>query len=217
MEKAGRRLYAWLAFFAIVGLVFSLILNLFNVDPIKVTDLTLFHQNTAPIRFAGFFSYFTIWSNILVVYIGTSIARGRPPSKYFDTLFATGLIMITITGLVYNTFLLPAYPPKGWFWLTSALMHLVAPVMYIYLWITKGPRGCVDNKRTLQILMIPIIYLGYTVIRGLAIKQWPYKFLDLTSAGLLLWSISVAVLFGFGIALIFTFARLDKKAIKQLR
>ena len=215
MEKAGRRLYGWLAFFAFIGLTLSLFLNAFNVDPVAISDQTLFHQNTAPIRIVGFFSYFTIWSNLLVVYIGVALASGHKLSKYFGTLFATGLIMITVTGLVYNAVLLPAYPPKGWYWLTSALMHLVAPVMYIYLWIRKGPRGFVSSARSIQILTIPIIYLGYTVVHGLAIKQWPYKFLDLTSAGFLLWTISVALIFGFGLALIFGFSKLDQKPLKQ--
>ena len=214
MEKASRRLYGWLAFFAFVGLTLSLFLNAFNVDPIAITDQTLFHQNTAPIRIIGFFSYFTIWSNILVVYIGVALASGHKLSKYFGTLFATGLIMITVTGLVYNAVLLPAYPPKGWYWLTSALMHLVAPVMYIYLWIRKGPRGFISSARSLQILTIPIIYLVYTVVHGLAIKQWPYKFLDLSSAGFLLWTLSVVVILCFGIALIFVFSKLDQKPVK---
>lgn len=212
MEKASRRLYGWLAFFAFVGLTFSLFLNALNVDPVVIADQTLFHENTAPIRIVGFFSYFTIWSNLLVIYIGIALASGHKLSKYFGTLFATGLIMITVTGLVYNIVLLPAYPPKGWYWITSALMHIVAPVMYIYLWIKKGPRGLINPQRSLQILTIPIIYLGYTVVHGLAIKQWPYKFLDLTSAGFLLWLVSVAVIFGFAVALIFGFSKLEKKA-----
>ena len=87
--------------------------------------------------------------------------------------------------------------------------------MYIYLWIRKGPRGFVSSARSIQILTIPIIYLGYTVVHGLAIKQWPYKFLDLTSAGFLLWTISVALIFGFGLALIFGFSKLDQKPLKQ--
>ena len=215
MEKASRRLYGWLAFFAFFGLTFSLFLNAFNIDPVAVSDQTLFHQNTAPIRIVGFFSYFTIWSNLVVIYIGTAIARGKTSFKYFGNLFATGLIMITVTGLVYNAVLLPAYPPKGWYWLTSALMHVVAPVMYIYLWLKKGPRGYIKTKDSLRILQIPIIYIIYTVIHGLAIKQWPYKFLDLTSAGVLLWVISVAVIFGFGVFLIFMFAKLDRKPIKS--
>ncbi len=215
MEKASRRLYGWLAFFAFIGLTLSLFLNAFNVDPIVVTDQTLFHQNTAPIRIVGFFSYFTIWSNILVIYIGIAIASGHKLSRYFGTLFASGLVMITTTCLVYNTVLLPVYPPKGWYWLTSILMHLVSPVMYIYLWIKKGPRGFINSERSIQILTIPIIYLGYTVVHGLVIKQWPYKFLDLTSAGLLLWIFSVAVILAFGIGLIFGFSKLDKKPLKQ--
>jgi len=190
-------------------------LTALNIDPVTVTDQTLFHQNTAPIRIVGFFSYFTIWSNILIAYVSVVLARGKALSKSFGALFACGLIMITITGLVYNLVLLPAYPPKGWYWLTSTLMHLVAPAMYIWLWVKRGPRGFIDPTKSLQILTIPIIYLVYTVIHGLIIKQWPYKFLDLTSAGVVVWTISVAVIFGFGVLLIFVFGKVDRKPINK--
>ena len=211
MEKVSRQLYGWLAFFAFFGLTLSLILTAFNVDPLDIKDQTLLHQDTAPIRIVGFFSYFTIWSNIVVGILGICIWRDKTNFKTFKNLFATGLIMITVTGLVYNTVLLPVFPPKGWYWITSTIMHLVVPVMYNYLWITMGPRGVISTKNTLAILQIPIIYLAYTTLHGLAIQQWPYKFLDLTSEGFLVWLVGVAIIFGFGIVLIGLYSRLDKK------
>jgi len=164
----------------------------------------------------GFFSYFSIWSNILVIYIGYAIARNKSASRLFGTLFATGLIMITITGLLYNTLILPVYPPKGWYWLTSSLIHLVVPVLYNYLWIKKGPRGNIASQRTLQILIIPIIYLIYTILHGVRIQQWPYKFLDLTSEGLFIWALGVGAIFGFGVVLIYIFAIIDQKPTKRV-
>jgi hypothetical protein len=214
MEKASRRLYGWLVFFAFFGLTLSLILTAFNIDPVSIKDQTLFHQDTAPVRIVGFFSYFTIWSNIVAVVVGFCVWRDRISFKYFENLFATGLIMITITGLIYNTVLLPVFPPKGWYWLTSTLMHLVVPIMYFYLWMVRGPRGVVETKNTLKILTIPIIYLTYTVAHGLVIKQWPYKFLDLTSEGFIIWSIGVVIIFGFGIGLIWLFSKLDRRQAK---
>lgn len=216
MEKVSRRSYGWLAFFAFLGLTLSLILTALNIDPVAVTDQTLFHQNTAAIRIIGFFSYFTIWSNILVVYVSCLLALGRTLTKNLQTLYATALVMISITGLVYNTVLLPAYPPKGWYWLTSALMHLVAPLMYIALWLRYGPRGYIRFDKTLPILTIPIIYLVYTVIHGLTIEEWPYKFLDLTSEGFILWFIGVAIIFGFGVMLIYGFSKVDQRPVKAL-
>jgi len=211
MEKVSRRLYGGLIFSAFIGMALSFLLTAFNIDPIAIKDQTLLHQDTAPVRIVGFFSYFTIWSNIVVVVVGYCIWRKKTAFKYFNNLFATGLIMITVTGLVYNLVLLPVVPPVGWYWLTSILMHAVDPVLYIYLWITRGPRGIIATKDSLRILGIPIIYLIYTLIHGLSIQQWPYKFLDLTSEGLLIWIIGVALIFGFGLFLIWLYARIDSK------
>ena len=83
--------------------------------------------------------------------------------------------------------------------------------MYNYLWITMGPRGVIATKNTLAILQIPIIYLAYTTMHGLAIQQWPYKFLDLTSEGFVEWLLGVAVIFSFGIVLIRLYSKLDRK------
>lgn len=88
------------------------------------------------------------------------------------------------------------------------------PFMYIYLWLKKGPRGFINPNKSLQILTIPILYLIYTVAHGLAIKQWPYKFLDLTTEGFLLWIVGVIMIFGFGLLLIFGFSKLDRKPLK---
>jgi hypothetical protein len=211
MGKASRRLYGWLAFSALMGLLFSLYLTARNIDPIVISDQTLFHQNTPGIRIVAFFSYFTIWSNLLVLYLATTLAFNRARPRFFSALFASGLLMITVSGLVYNSVLLPIYPPKGWALLSSGLLHIVVPALFIYLWSRKGPHGLIRVRETLQILLIPILYIGYTVAHGVAIQQWPYKFLDLTSEGFLVWAIGVLIIFAFGVLLITTFAKYDEK------
>ena len=211
MEKASRRLYRWLAFCASLGLLLSLYLSARNIDPIVISDQTLFHQDSPAVRIVAFFSYFTIWSNVLVLYISLSIASGRRLPRFFGTLFASGLLMITVSGLVYNAVLLPLYPPKGWALLASGLLHIAAPLLFIYLWARGGPHGLIKNRETLQILFIPIVYIFYTVAHGAVIKQWPYKFLDLTSEGFLVWFIGVAIIFAFGILLIRFFAKYDSR------
>ncbi len=211
MEKASRRLYGWLAFFASLGLLLSLYLSARNIDPIVISDQTLFHQDTPAIRIVAFFSYFTIWSNLVVIYLAIRISRGSALPRYFGALFAAGLLMITVSGLVYNAVLLPIYPPKGWALLSSGLLHIVAPLLFIYLWARRGPRGLIKGNQVPQILLIPIVYICYTVAHGSVIKQWPYKFLDLTSEGFLLWAVGVAIIFAFGILLIMTFAKYDAR------
>jgi len=211
MEKASRRLYGWLAFCASVGLLLSLYLSARNIDPIVISDQTLFHQDTPAIRTVAFFSYFTIWSNLVVLYLALAISRGKALPRYFGTLFAAGLLMITVSGLVYNAVLLPIYPPKGWAMFSSGLLHVVVPSLLIWLWARRGPRGLIKSNQTPQILLIPIVYICYTVAHGSVIKQWPYKFLDLTSEGFLIWAVGVAIIFGFGVLLIRVFAKYDSK------
>lgn len=212
MEKVSRRFYGWLAFFAFFGLVLSFLLTAFNVDPVVIKDQTLFHQDTAPIRIIGFFSYFTIWSNILAGIICLRLWRSNAKSRTLETLATSALIMITVTGLVYNAVLLPAYPPKGWYWLTSSILHVIVPLGYNYAWIKSRPHYFFSVKQSLNILLIPIIYLTYTTIRGRVIKQWPYKFLDMTSEGFVAWLIGVLIIFGFGVGLIAIYSSFNRKA-----
>ena len=209
-----------LAFFACLGVGGSLILNVFNVGPVPITDYTLFQNHfgvkgTLP-RILDFLSYFTIWSNILVAYVSIRLAkdpldkRGRMP-----ILIPTSLVMITITGILYNLLIAPVTPPKGLNIATSIVQHGITPVLTLLVWFKCGPRGLINLRKIPYYYIIPITFLLYTLIRSSIIKQWPYAFLDEASLGWAKWLITVAMIIVFGLVIIGILIPIDRLQIKR--
>lgn len=130
----------------------------------------------------NFFSYFTIQTNIFValwfllsaIYHGE---EGKKNSKWFGPYMALGVTtLITITGLIYNTMLLPTQTDRTgfYFWFTSVVEHMVAPIVMIvyFLVFMKKEKGSVlGTKAFLKDKMImfyiyPIVWLVVMLIRG---------------------------------------------------
>jgi hypothetical protein len=212
--------YKALAVFACLGLSGSLILNIFNIGPVPITDSTLFQNHFgvkgALPRIIDFLSYFTIWSNILVAYVSIRLAkdpldkRGKMP-----VLIPTSLLMITITGILYNALIAPVTPPKGWNIATSVVLHGIVPVLALVVWFKCGPRALFSAGKIPQFYIIPIIYLLYTLVRSSVIKQWPYAFLDEASLGWAKWLITVAMIIVFGLVIIAILLPIDRLQIKR--
>jgi len=212
--------YKALAVFACLGLSGSLVLNIFNIGPVPITDSTLFQNHFgvkgALPRIIDFLSYFTIWSNILVAYVSIRLAkdpldkRGKMP-----VLIPTSLLMITITGILYNALIAPVTPPKGWNIATSVVLHGIVPVLALVVWFKCGPRALFSAGKIPQFYIIPIIYLLYTLVRSSVIKQWPYAFLDEASLGWAKWLITVAMIIVFGLVIIAILLPIDRLQIKR--
>jgi len=212
--------YKALAFFACLGLVGSLILNLFNIGPVPITDATLFQNHFgvkgALPRIIDFLSYFTIWSNILVAYVALRLAKDPlDKRKPMLVLIPTSVLMITITGILYNALIAPVTPPKGWNIATSVVLHGIVPVLALVVWFKCGPRALFDARKIPQFYIIPIIYLLYTLVRSTTIKQWPYAFLDEASLGWAKWLITVAIIIVFGLVIIGILIPIDRLQIKR--
>ena len=199
--------YKALAVFACLGLSGSLVLNIFNIGPVPITDSTLFQNHFgvkgALPRVIDFLSYFTIWSNILIAYVAIRLAKDPlDKRKPMLILIPTSVLMITITGILYNALIAPVTPPKGWNIATSVVLHGIVPVLALVVWFKCGPRALFDARKIPQFYIIPITYLLYTLLRSSVIKQWPYAFLDEASLGWAKWLITVAMIIVFGLVII---------------
>ena len=199
--------YKALAVFACLGLSGSLVLNIFNIGPVPITDSTLFQNHFgvkgALPRVIDFLSYFTIWSNILIAYVAIRLAKDPlDKRKPMLILIPTSVLMITITGILYNALIAPVTPPKGWNIATSVVLHGIVPVLALVVWFKCGPRALFDARKIPQFYIIPITYFLYTLLRSSVIKQWPYAFLDEASLGWAKWIITVAIIITFGVVII---------------
>jgi hypothetical protein len=194
--SAKRNLFGINALSAWIGLGMSTLIELFGLVETKYSDggspVSQFgHQGDyvsglagGPERLFDLFSYFTIWSQIMVGVVMTLLyLNPARDGKLFRVFRIDSILMITVTGVVYNLLLGPNYPPQGLNQISSPIQHTVTPLLTVWIFVIAGPRGWFSLKNVAKALVVPIIYVFYTLFRGAIIDKYPYDFFDVVSFG----------------------------------
>ncbi|SDS42715.1 Pr6Pr family membrane protein [Jiangella sp. DSM 45060] len=136
------------------------------------------------LRVANFFSYFTVQSNILVM-AGALLLVIDPhrDGRGLRVLRLTGLIGISVTGVVYATLLAPLVDLEGAAQAANIGLHYLTPVLAVAGWLLFGPWPRIDTSTILLTLIWPVLWLVYTLIRGEAVDWYPYPFIDVIEIG----------------------------------
>jgi hypothetical protein len=91
--------------------------------------------------------------------------------------------MIAVTGIVYNVMIAPSYPPVGLNVYSSFFEHTLTPILTIVVFLLVGPRSWINLKTFGMALVLPIVYVIYTLLRGAVIDMYPYDFFDVVQYG----------------------------------
>lgn len=164
-----------------VGVVWQLVLVLRGVNVLVDAAGSLPSTGT---RLTGFFSYFTVESDILVAVTATALAvRPDRDGPVFRVLRLMALFGITVTGVIYTTLLRGVVDLHGAAAVTNALLHYVSPILTVAGWLLFGPRRRV-TETTLGVSMVwPVLYVVWTLVHGAASGWYPYPFIDETTLG----------------------------------
>ena len=140
-----------------------------------------FHQGTERDGFSpvNFFSFFTIQSNLLAIVAltitGLRVLRGQPSENVLLRALAT--FCMTTTGIVYVTLLSgleeSLQTPTPWI---NTTLHYVMPVVVFLDWVFDRPRPPLPFTRALLVLVYPIAWVVYSLVRGAAVGWYPYPF-----------------------------------------
>jgi hypothetical protein len=134
-----------------------------------------------------FFSYFTILTNLLVLcgYIFPVLVPASRPGRFFSRAPVRGatLLYIVIVGIVYAVLLRNLYHPAGWAKVADALVHDIAPVYYAVFWLAFAGKTDLRPRHAAQWLFYPLVYLAYTLLRGVFVGWYPYPFIDINVLG----------------------------------
>jgi hypothetical protein len=192
---------AWLA----VGVSFTLAVTGYYVDMMDPATPTILGNvpggnDTVLERLLDWSTYFTILSNIVVVIVTTMLVarpdlftRTDRTGTIWRTLRLDSVLMIVITGVVYNL-LLATGGKTGWDLISNTLLHVLVPILTPIVWIIAGPRGLITPRIIGYSLVLPLLWAAYALIRGAAVGAYPYPFLDVATNGVTSVVVFIAVI-----------------------
>ena len=203
-----RALFGINAVCAVFGVGLSFILTVLGTYPSTNTNPTSlgFADQGMVGRVLDFFTYFTIWSNILVVIVMTMLfVRPDRDSFWFRAVRLSALLMIVVTGIIYNAILAATAQLQGLEVVTNLFEHILTPIVTLLVWLIAGPRGWFSWRIILASLIIPIVWLVFALIRGAFIGAYPYGFVDVATYGYptVLTNVAGIVVFALVLCLIF--------------
>ncbi|WP_143094987.1 Pr6Pr family membrane protein [Mycetocola miduiensis] len=148
-------------------------------------------------------SYFTIQSHVVMV-IALALAvvvgiRGQPEPQWLTVLRLLATTYVVVSGGVFallildqelSPFLLQAP-------LASRLLHFVLPIYAVGDFVFATHRRLPWSAAWLS-LGFPILWAGYTLVRGNAANWYPYFFLDPSAAG----GYGMISVYAFGLAVV---------------
>ena len=155
-----------------------------------------------------YFAYFSITSAIfaglVLVVSGLVLLRGKSESERLNIIRLIAVVSMIIVGVVYHALLGDsALDPRdiGYDWprVPNLVIHTYAPILIVvdYFFSLKGPRP--KLRKALWVVVYPLVWLSFSLVRGLSDGWWPYWFINPGSeggvVGMLTYIVIIAVAF----------------------
>ncbi len=145
-----------------------------------------------------FLAFFTILTNLMVAIVCT-VAALVPDSASGRLLAGANtragvVVYIVMVGIVYHLLLANLWEPKDWQYVADQLLHTATPVMMALAWLAFDDKRGLTLKALPQIIVYPLGYTIYVLIRGAADGFYPYPFLDVSAHGYARVTLNIAAL-----------------------
>lgn len=214
MSASGRVAYIVLAIVAWVGVALGLFVTFSGLYPGGPYGPTQFTGTDSGFisGVVDYCSYFTHVSNVLVAIVATMLARNPARTgRVFNVLILDALVMITVTGLIYNVLLAPLAPPQEGLEVPSnVVQHIVTPILTVVVILVFGPRGRWTWRTPFEALVIPLIYAAWTLAHGAVVGAYPYGILDVITHGYPAVLTTLAMIVVLGVVLGYVFLGIDR-------
>jgi hypothetical protein len=83
---------------------------------------------------------------------------------------------VHVTFIVFRVALVGLQELSGAAALADFLLHFATPVLGVGGWLLFGPRGQISGRVVLLVLVFPIAWLVFTLVRGPIVDFYPYPF-----------------------------------------
>lgn len=151
---------------------------------------------------ANFFSYFTIQSNLIAVAVFlVGVAWWRTtPSMAWELVRGAAVLVMTVTFVVFALLLSNTDVDTALPWVNT-VVHQIMPIAVVADWLIDPPDRRITFRQSLRWLTYPLLWIGYTFIRGQRAGWYPYPFLDPANGGYGSMALYVVAIFAFGVVL----------------
>jgi len=130
------------------------------------------------------FAFFTIQSNLIVGCATLALALNPDRSSgTFKVLRLTGLVAISLTGVVYHVAIAHLLELDSWDLVGDQLVHTVVPILAVAGWVMFGPRRLTSARVARLSVIFPVLWFAFTLARGSIVHWYPYTFIDVGSLG----------------------------------
>ena len=179
-----------------------LALSLFGSVYWQVSD-RMMHNLFRPTEY---FSYFSITSCLLTAVVLTisaiQLTRGQAETKLLSLTRLTTAVSMVIVGVIYNALLRGGAPdPRdvGYDWpvLPNEIIHTYVPMLIFIEWLFTRTTIALKINQAFWVLVYPLAWLAFSIIRGSITGWWPYWFID-PQYGIgtqLTWIVAISVMF----------------------
>jgi len=160
-----------------------LALSLFGSVYWQVSD-RMMHNLFRPTEY---FSYFSITSCLLTAVVLTlsaiQLTRGQAETKLLSLSRLTMAVSMVIVGVIYNALLRGGDPdPRdvGYAWpvLPNEVVHTYVPMLIFIEWLFTRTTIALKINQAFWVLVYPLAWLAFSIIRGIITGWWPYWFID---------------------------------------
>jgi hypothetical protein len=150
----------------------------------------------------NFFSDFTIQSNLIgaAVLLYLAVRGDAPRSGRVDWWRGAASVYLTITFFVV-IFLLSKTDVGLQLQWVDVVLHKLVPIVVVADFLIDPPATRLSISDGLLWLVVPLIWLGYTMFRGPIADWYPYPFLDPADGGYGPVAVTVVAIFVAGAAL----------------
>lgn len=134
-----------------------------------------------------YFSYFTIQTSFIAIVVlgfgGWFAFTGRHETRTLNIVRMSSVTFTVVVTLVYNLLLrgFPNDPADGdyvWPILPNEILHVWAAIFMLVDWMLSSRRINLRLRTIFWVLLFPLVWLIYSIIRGLLVDWWPYWFIN---------------------------------------
>lgn len=154
-----------------------------------------------------YFTFFTITSCLLtglaLTIGGLRVLRNQPETRFLTLFRLTMAASMVIVGVIYNALLTGSVDERdiGYDWpvLPNLVLHTYMPILVFLEWLVARTAVPLKLKSVFWVLVYPLTWLAFAIVRGLITNWYPYWFLNPNEDGgipqMLQWILTIAAFF----------------------